>query len=261
MADPIESACPTRIVSYADGSDVDASRTFYTEVLGLEVAMEDPVLGLVSPSNRTAQVVIPPIGSEQPQPQFGIDLGHAAAVDHAHEAALRRGLRVVYPITDEPWGVRRFFVEDPGGTIINVLAHTRSASSGRSSSTTLLPRLIVADPDRASDFYQKTLDAERVFTAPPIEDGRPGVVDHRVGDMFFRISPSVAAWGWLSPGDIGGSAVLVEVQTDEPDAVGERMLAEGAELVVPIANQPYGQRSGRIRDPFGHLWIITGELR
>lgn len=38
--------------------------------------------------------------------------------------ALRRGLRVVYPLTDEPWGVRRFFVEDPGRTIVNVLAHT-----------------------------------------------------------------------------------------------------------------------------------------
>jgi uncharacterized glyoxalase superfamily protein PhnB len=47
----------------------------------------------------------------------------AAAVDAAHAEAVRRGLRVVYPLTDEPWGVRRFFVEDPGGTIVNVLAH------------------------------------------------------------------------------------------------------------------------------------------
>jgi hypothetical protein len=36
---------------------------------------------------------------------------------------VRRGLRVVYPLTSEPWGVRRFFVEDPGGTVVNVLAH------------------------------------------------------------------------------------------------------------------------------------------
>jgi uncharacterized glyoxalase superfamily protein PhnB len=46
-----------------------------------------------------------------------------AAVDAAHAEAVRRGLRVVYPLTDEPWSVRRFFVEDPGGTIVNVLAH------------------------------------------------------------------------------------------------------------------------------------------
>ncbi|MEU6156241.1 VOC family protein [Actinosynnema sp. NPDC047251] len=113
----------TRIVAYARGTDLPASQAFYTEVLGLEVAMSDHVLGLVSPANPSAQVIIPPPGTEDPEPSFGLDLGDPAAVDAAHTAALERGLRVVYPIRDEPWGVRRFFVEDPGGTIINVLAH------------------------------------------------------------------------------------------------------------------------------------------
>lgn len=113
----------SRIVPYADGGDIAASRSFYVEVLGLEVGMEDPVLGLNSPTNPKAQVIIPPHGMEDPQPRFGIDVGEPAAVDAAYEKALTRGLRVVYPLTDEPWGVRRFFVEDPGGTIVNVLAH------------------------------------------------------------------------------------------------------------------------------------------
>ena len=113
----------TRIVAYADGSSISASQDFYVEVLGLEVAMEDPVLGLSSPANPTAQIIIPPPGMEDPQPRFGIDVGDPAAVDAAHTAVVERGLRVVYPLTDEPWGVRRFFVEDPGGTIVNVLAH------------------------------------------------------------------------------------------------------------------------------------------
>ena len=113
----------TRIVPYADGRDIAASRDFYVELLGLEVTMEDPVLGLASPDNPKAQVIIPPAGMENPQPHFGVDLGDADAVDAAHAEAVGRGLRVVYPLTDEPWGVRRFFVEDPGGTIVNVLAH------------------------------------------------------------------------------------------------------------------------------------------
>jgi len=112
-----------RILPYTDGDDVAASRDFYVEVLGLEVAMEDPVLGLRSPDNPTAQLLIPPRGMEDPAPRFGIDVGEAAAVDAAHAEAARRGLRVVYPLTHEPWGVRRFFVEDPSGTVINVLAH------------------------------------------------------------------------------------------------------------------------------------------
>jgi catechol 2,3-dioxygenase-like lactoylglutathione lyase family enzyme len=112
-----------RVVAYANGDDVAASRDFYVEVIGLQVAMEDPVLGLSSPSNPTAQVLIPPQGMENPPPRFGIDVGDPDAVDAAHAEAVRRGLRVVYPLTTEPWGVRRFFVEDPGGTVVNVLAH------------------------------------------------------------------------------------------------------------------------------------------
>lgn len=113
----------TRIVPYANGRDIPASRDFYVEVLGLEVAMDNPVLGLSSPANPKAQVIIPPPDMEDPRPCFGIDVGDPAAVDAAHAAAVERGLPVVYQLTDEPWGVRRFFVEDPGGTIVNVLAH------------------------------------------------------------------------------------------------------------------------------------------
>ena len=112
-----------RIIPYADGADLEASRDFYVGVLGLEVAMEDPVLGLRAPDNPSAQVLIPPPGMEDPQPRFGVDVGDPTAVDAAHAEALGRGLRVVYPLTDEPWGVRRFFVEDPSGTVVNVLAH------------------------------------------------------------------------------------------------------------------------------------------
>jgi catechol 2,3-dioxygenase-like lactoylglutathione lyase family enzyme len=115
---------PTRVVPYAGGADVDASRAFYTDVLGFEVAMENPVLGLTSPANSSAQVIVTPAGFQEPEPRFGVDLGSPEAVDAAHAAAVERGLRVVYALRDEPWGVRRFFVEDPSGTIVNVLAHS-----------------------------------------------------------------------------------------------------------------------------------------
>jgi catechol 2,3-dioxygenase-like lactoylglutathione lyase family enzyme len=112
-----------RIIPYANGDDLVASRDFYVEVLGLEVAMEDPVLVLGSPDNPMAQIIIPPRGMEDPAPHFGIDVGEPAAVDAAHSEVVRRGLRVVYPLTDEPWGVRRVVLEDPSGTVVNVLAH------------------------------------------------------------------------------------------------------------------------------------------
>lgn len=69
-----------------------------------------------------------PRGFETPQADFGIDVGDPEAVDQAHARVHDRDLRVVYPLTDEPWGVRRFFVEDPDGHIINVLAHLPNAT-------------------------------------------------------------------------------------------------------------------------------------
>jgi catechol 2,3-dioxygenase-like lactoylglutathione lyase family enzyme len=112
-----------RIVAYAGGEKIDASREFYVEVLGMRVVMEEPVLDLQSPDQPAAEVIIGAQEMQDATPRFGVDVGEPAAVDAAHAEALRRGLRVVYPLTDEPWGVRRFFVEDPGGTVINVLAH------------------------------------------------------------------------------------------------------------------------------------------
>ncbi|MGH3612429.1 MAG: VOC family protein [Pseudonocardia sp.] len=112
-----------RIHPYAVGKDLAASREFYIEVLGLEVAMEDPVLGLRSATSPAAQLIICPPGFEDPQPQFGIDVGEAAEVDAAHAEAVRRGMKIVYPLTDEPWGVRRFFVEEQGGAVVNIVAH------------------------------------------------------------------------------------------------------------------------------------------
>lgn len=108
-----------RIIPCAGGDDLAASRSFYVEVLGLE----EPVLGLRSPDSPVSQVLVPPPGMEEPAPSFGIEVGDPAAVDAVHAEVVRRGLRVVYPLTDEPWGVRRFFLEDPGGTVVNVLAH------------------------------------------------------------------------------------------------------------------------------------------
>ena len=77
-----------RIVAYAGGRELDASRDFYVEVLGMEVAMEDPVLDLRSPDNPTAQVVIDAQEMQGPQPSFGVDVGEPAAVDAAHAQVL-----------------------------------------------------------------------------------------------------------------------------------------------------------------------------
>lgn len=253
MTELFHTASPTRVVSYACGEDLDASRNFYTEVLGLEVAMEDPVLGLISPANRNAQVLIPPAGFEDPQPRFGIDLGSPQAVDAAHAAAVQRGMRVVYQLTDEPWGVRRFFVEDPGGTIVNVLAHT----AGRT--PTIHPRLVVEEVDAAVAYYERYLGAAR----GPRYAEPSGLVVHaevRIGDSTISLTQAYDDYRLYSPEAAASSPVLLTLTVADASAVGAAMVEGGGTVVVSIEDRAWGRREGRIRDPFGHLWLVSQDL-
>jgi catechol 2,3-dioxygenase-like lactoylglutathione lyase family enzyme len=106
--------------------DLAAAQEFYAGFLGFDVAMDDPgFMMFASPSNRTAQITV----ADATTP--GLDRGVREAsisvevedVDALHAEAQRRGLEIVYPLTDEPWGIRRFFVRDPDGVVINVAMH------------------------------------------------------------------------------------------------------------------------------------------
>ena len=120
-----------RIVPDIKSKHLDTSRQFYVDVLGLEVAMDMGfIVTLVSPSNPTAQVsLMRDDDSSTILPQISIEV---ADVDDVHSRAVSRGLKIVYPLTNEPWGVRRFFVTDSNGTIINVLCHIGGAQTDQS---------------------------------------------------------------------------------------------------------------------------------
>jgi predicted enzyme related to lactoylglutathione lyase len=113
-----------RIVPNIQTERMDESRKFYTEFLGLEVAMDmDWIVTLVSPTNATAQIsLIRGPASETPQASLSLSI-EVADVDAAHAKAVASGVPIVYPLTDEPWGVRRFHVTDPNGVVINVMSH------------------------------------------------------------------------------------------------------------------------------------------
>ena len=106
---------------YIGSTDYEAARAFYTRVLGLEEGTFGG--GYIGFGSGQAQVVLGPPDAEPVLPDMGVDLGSRAAVDAAHAEATRAGHEVIYGPVDEPWGVRRFFVRDPHGVVISVLAH------------------------------------------------------------------------------------------------------------------------------------------
>ena len=106
--------------------DPEGTRAFYEDFLGFRVAMaETGFLMLVSRSEPTTQVIVAwqADGAMDPSVQQ-VDMSvEVANVDEAHADALARGLDIVYPLTDESWGIRRFFVREPSGTVVNVATH------------------------------------------------------------------------------------------------------------------------------------------
>ncbi len=110
----IQSACPQQ------------SREFYVDVLGFEVAMaKDEIITFASPQHPMVQLsVVRHDVSIGPHPSVSIEVGD---VDAVHAKAIAQGVKIVYPLTDEPWGVRRFFVLDPNGAVVNILSHVSPA--------------------------------------------------------------------------------------------------------------------------------------
>jgi len=120
----------------------------------------------------------------------------------------------------------------------------------------LYPQLIIAAPDDAISFYQRILDARLIER---FVDGSERVVHAAVdiGGSTLSIAQGVPDWGLHDPISLGGSPCLLHLDVDDPDTLAEAMVADGATILIAIADRPYGKREGRVRDPFGHLWILS----
>jgi catechol 2,3-dioxygenase-like lactoylglutathione lyase family enzyme len=110
----------TRTVPNIRSNRPAETRDFFVDLLGFEVAMDlGWVVTVVSPTNPSAQVTI--VGNDDlAAPGISVEV---ADVDAVHAKAVDQGLEIAYPLRDEDWGVRRFMLREPSGTIVNVLSH------------------------------------------------------------------------------------------------------------------------------------------
>jgi catechol 2,3-dioxygenase-like lactoylglutathione lyase family enzyme len=96
------------------------TRDFFVDLLGFEVVMDMGwIVTVASPNDPAVQVSI--IGNDDPAAP-GISVG-VPDVDAVHARAVERGLEIDYPLRDEEWGVRRFMLREPSGTVVNVVSH------------------------------------------------------------------------------------------------------------------------------------------
>lgn len=121
--------------------------------------------------------------------------------------------------------------------------------------STLTPYLTVSGAARAIDFYKIAFDATEVMRM----DGPGGSIVHaelQIGNSRIMLTDESPQMGNKSPQSLGGSPMGLMLYVDDVDSVFTRAVTAGGTITRPLQNQFYGDRSGTITDPFGHLWTI-----
>lgn len=112
----------------------------------------------------------------------------------------------------------------------------------------------------AIDWYVDAFGAEEIEPRMTGPDGLVGHAEIRIGDTVVMLGDEWPDGPTLSPTTLGGSTAALVIRTDDVDALWERAVAAGAEVVYPLQVQFYGDKAGRVRDPFGHTWGLSQHL-
>ena len=118
------------------------------------------------------------------------------------------------------------------------------------------PYLSVRGAAQAIEFYKKAFGAKEIMRMPG-PDGKVGHAEVRIGDSRVMLADEYEAMAFLSPQARGGTTVNIHLYVHDVDAIVARATAAGGKLVRPVQDQFYGDRTGSIEDPFGHVWHVA----
>ena len=125
---------------------------------------------------------------------------------------------------------------------------------------TVTPHLICAGAAKAIEFYQKAFGATELSRVPG-ENGKLMHASVRIGDSVVMLNEEMPEWGAFGPKSLKGSAVTIHLYVENADAVFERAVAAGAKVTMPLDDMFWGDRYGKVEDPFGHQWSIGTHVR
>jgi PhnB protein len=118
------------------------------------------------------------------------------------------------------------------------------------------PYLIIKGAAKALDFYKDAFDAVELFRMPAPE-GKIGHAEIKIGNSPIMLADEYPEMGYVGPETLGGSPVGIMVYVEDADATFNKAVARGATVKQAMKNQFYGDRSGTLTDPFGHVWTIA----
>jgi PhnB protein len=120
----------------------------------------------------------------------------------------------------------------------------------------VIPYLSIKGAADAIEFYKKAFGATELMRMGQ-PDGRVGHAELQIGDSKIMLADEHPEMDFRGPRSIGGSPVMLHLYVEDVDTVVGRAVANGAKILRPIQDQFYGDRSGTIADPYGHLWHVS----
>lgn len=118
------------------------------------------------------------------------------------------------------------------------------------------PYLCIKNAASAIQFYTRAFGAVESARLTD-SSGKIGHAEIKIGNSHIMLSDEFPEMGFHSPQSLGGSPVMLHLYVEDADALTAQAVATGAKLVREVENQFYGDRSGSIEDPFGHVWTIA----
>jgi uncharacterized glyoxalase superfamily protein PhnB len=125
---------------------------------------------------------------------------------------------------------------------------------------TLTPYMTVREAARAIEFYKKAFGAveKGVMKGP---DGKIMHAELRIGDSLFMLADEFPEYGSMSPLSTGGSGMGLHIYVEDVDSAFDRAIGAGATIDMPVSDMFWGDRYGKLADPFGHKWSIATHKR
>jgi len=118
------------------------------------------------------------------------------------------------------------------------------------------PYLIIEGAGEAIAFYAKAFGAKELFRFPT-PDGKIGHAEIKIGDSPIMLADAYPAMGYNSPKSLGGSPVSLMIYVENVDTVFNQAVQAGATVKEALTDKFYGDRSGSLIDPFGHVWHVS----
>jgi len=118
------------------------------------------------------------------------------------------------------------------------------------------PYLIIKGAADAIEFYKQAFGATELFRFPA-PDGKIGHAEIKIGDSPIMLADEFAEMGYKGPRALGGSPVSLMIYLEDVDTVFNRAVEAGASVKEAVQDKFYGDRTGTLTDPFGHVWHVS----